>query len=189
MQPSVRSSPLNFHIQPPLLATPDLPLFPPPTALLATPPTSPFSPLNSNLIAIAAAIPANSYHPRRRRGSLLASDGQLTEKTDDHQDTSTFYDDQPYSEVMSGTLAVSGTPLPDGTGIAFVFRSLCIRAVGEWRVKIIVTEMATGDHEAKFIGDAVSTTIRVSEQDGMEASEKQGHLTAAEQSFLDSLSA
>lgn len=52
-----------------------------------------------------------------------------------------------------------------------------------------MTEMATGDHEAKFIGDAVSTTIRVSEQDGMEASEKQGHLTAAEQSFLDSLSA
>lgn len=176
MQRTTKSSPLTIHIQPPLLATPNHPLFPPPTALLATPPTSPFSPTNSNLIAIAAAIPASSFQPgKQRRGSLLASDGKLDESSEPRRDT--FEDEDTNSNIMSGILAVSGTPLPDGTGIAFVFRSLCIREVGEWRVKIIVTEMATADKETKAVGDAVSTTIRVSDQGMVSESERQGHLS------------
>lgn len=105
---------------------------------------------------------------------------------------------------MSGTLAVSGTPLQDGTGVAFVFRSLNIRQVGEWRVKIVVMQMSSEGGEARCCGEVVSTVVRVGDEGGGDESERLGNLcklfcqyrastladgiiAPEEQRFLDSL--
>lgn len=65
---------------------------------------------------------------------------------------------------------MSGTPLKDGTGIALVFRSLCIKVVGEWRIKIAVLnmegrqEVEGGETEgAALVGEVLSTVVRVQE--------------------------
>lgn len=70
--------------------------------------------------------------------------------------------------MLTGILAVSGTPLKDGTGVAFVFRSLCIKVVGEWRIKMSVLNMAGGQEEgetpgAPVTGEVLSTVVRVQE--------------------------
>lgn len=174
MQQATRSSPLTLQIQPPLLATPHHPLFPPPTALLTTPPTSPFSPQNSNFVGIACAVSANSTPPQsRRRGSLLGNQVGHDDVVEEYSGSSV---QGQTSDVMSGTLAVSGTPLQDGTGVAFVFRSLNIRQVGEWRVKIVVMQMSSEGGEARCCGEVLSTVVRVGEENGGGESERLGNL-------------
>ena len=72
---------------------------------------------------------------------------------------------------MTGILAVSGTPLKDGTGVALVFRSLYIKLVGEWRIKIAVLNMEArqeamegGETDgAWLIGEVLSTVVMVQE--------------------------
>lgn len=174
MQQATRLSPLTLQIQPPLLASPHHPLFPPPTALLTTPPTSPFSPTNSNFVGIACAVPANSTPPQNhRRRSLLSQ--QVGH--DDVTQTSGGPSMQGQAvDVMSGTLAVSGTPLQDGTGVAFVFRSLNIRQVGEWRVKIVAMQMSSEGGEARCCGEVVSTVVRVGDEEGCGKSERLANL-------------
>ena len=80
------------------------------------------------------------------------------------------------ADVMTGTLAVSGTPLQGGTGVAFVFRSLNIRQIGEWRVKIVVMQMSSEGGEARCCGEVVSTVVRVGEEEGGGESERLGNL-------------
>ncbi len=172
----IRSSPLTLPIQPPLLATPHHPLFPPPTALFIISPTSPFSPHNSNFVGIACAVPAGASQP-----SNEITDEQVSEAAASvfhvapTQARSVRVDDTG-ADVMSGTLAGSGTPLQDGTGVAFVFRSLRINTVGEWRVKIVVMQMNTESGEAKCCGEVLSTVVRVQEEDEGGESERLGNL-------------
>jgi len=72
---------------------------------------------------------------------------------------------------LTGILAVSGTPLKDGTGVAFVFRSLYIKLVGEWRIKIAVLNMEDrqeamegGETDgAWLIGEVLGTVVMVQE--------------------------
>lgn len=94
--------------------------------------------------------------------------------------------------------------MQDGTGVAFVFRSLNIRQVGEWRVKIVVMQMSSEGGEARCCGEVVSTVVRVVEEDGGGECERLGNLCESpriiwprtpandgiapeEQRFLDSL--
>lgn len=198
MANTIRSSPLTLPIQPPLLATPHHPLFPPPTALLITPPTSPFSPHNSNFIGIACAVPAAAAQPPLRRRSSLLSNEITDEQASEAavpvshvaptQAHSVRFDDTG-ADAMSGTLAVSGTPLQDGTGVAFVFRSLRINTVGVWRVKIVVMQMNTEGGEARCCGEVLSTVVRVQDEDKGGESERLGNLSPEEQRLLDSLGA
>lgn len=161
------TAPVTFKIQPPLVASRAHPLFPPPTLLLHTPPTSPFSPNSNNLLAVASAVPASS-NPQEQQNAEEYS----------HLLNST------HPGVLTGNLAVSGTPLQDGTGVAFVFRSLIVREAGDWRIKIALVEV---DSSMGSVAAAVllSTVVKVQQEEV----DSQTQLLPDEQQFLDSLNA
>lgn len=120
-------------------------------------------------------MPANSTPSQsRRRGSLLATQVGYDDVAEGYNGDSSGQGQT--SDVMSGTLAVSGTPLQDGTGVAFVFRSLNIRQVGEWRVKIVVMQMSNEGGEARCCGEVMSTVVRVGEEDCGGEGERLGNL-------------